>query len=50
VPKITFVNYEDSQVLQGYGPLAWDMIISEMPPFNFRHTEVDDVQALTERR
>ncbi len=49
VPKITFVNYEDSQVLQGYGPLAWAMFISMMPPFNFRHTEVNDVQALTEK-
>jgi hypothetical protein len=49
VPKVTFVNYEDSQVLQGYGPVTGVQPISVMPPFNFRHTEVDDIQALPEK-
>ncbi len=53
VPKVNFVNNQDSQKLEGYNQgtvFGVDTsIISVMPPFNFRHTRADDIQALTER-
>jgi len=52
VPKETFVNQEDSQVLQGYylgDVLGVDTdVISIMPPFNFNHTIAPDIVALEE--
>ena len=40
VPKVNFVNAEDSQKLQGYPVGNW---ISVMPPFNFEHTVAVDI-------
>ncbi|MGQ9585729.1 MAG: hypothetical protein ACUVXG_10050 [Anaerolineae bacterium] len=52
VPKETFVNMQDSQVLQGYFiGQVWGVdtsIISVMPPFNFNHTIAPDILALNE--
>ncbi|NLE75909.1 MAG: hypothetical protein GX605_04055, partial [Chloroflexi bacterium] len=54
VPKQTFVNTQDSQVLQGYflpQGAVWGVdthIISVMPPFNFNHTIAPDIVALDE--
>jgi len=52
VPKVNFVNYQDSQKLEGYHlGLVWGVdtnVISVMPPFNMRHTRRDDIQRLTE--
>jgi hypothetical protein len=45
VSKVDFVNTQDSQNLQGYG--IGDTI-SVMPPFNFRHTRLEDIQRLQE--
>jgi hypothetical protein len=53
VPKVNFINYEDSQKLEGYYiGTVWGVdssIISVMPPFNFPHTGMDDIQALPEK-
>ena len=53
VPKVNFVNYEDSQKLEGYFlGSVWGVdtsVISVMPPFNFAHTGRQDIQALRER-
>lgn len=53
VPKENFVNYEDSQKLEGYySGVVWGVdtsYISVMPPFNFEHTSLEDVQDLAER-
>jgi len=53
VPKVNFINYQDSQKLEGYylgAVLGVDTgIASVMPPFNFEHTSVEDVQALPEQ-
>ena len=53
VPKENFVNFEDSQKLEGYNlgtVLGEDTsIISVMPPFNFEHTVAEDIVALPER-
>ena len=52
VPKVNFVNRQDSQKLEGYN---YDLgtvfgvdtsIISVMPPFNFHHTRLEDIQKL----
>ena len=52
VPKRTFVNMQDSQVLQGYflGTIFGvdTGIMSVMPPFNFNHTIAPDIVALEE--
>jgi PKD repeat protein len=46
VPKPEdFDNYEDSQILQGYGIGS---VISVMPPFNYQHTVREDVLAMPE--
>lgn len=50
VPKVNFVNSQDSQKLEGYfrgdDPICGDTsIISVMPPFNYEHTIVRDIQA-----
>ncbi len=54
VPKIPFRNTEDSQALQGYYQgtvLGVDTaVMSVMPPFNYEHTLVEDVQALSEKQ
>ncbi|HIQ06655.1 MAG TPA: VWA domain-containing protein, partial [Anaerolineae bacterium] len=51
VPKETFVNTEDSQVLQGYylgDMLGVDSdVLSVMPPFNVAHTVAEDIVART---
>jgi hypothetical protein len=53
VPKVNFINYEDSQKLEGYYVgTVWGVntsVISVMPPFNFPHTGMEDVQALEEK-
>jgi hypothetical protein len=53
VPKENFINYEDSQKLEGYyRGTVWGVdtsVISLMPPFNFPHTGMEDIQALPER-
>ncbi len=49
VPKVDFVNYEDSIYLQSYPPTEQGEPISVLPPFNSVHTEVEDVQAIPER-
>ena len=53
VPKENFVNYEDSQKLEGYFiGTVWGVdtsYISVMPPFNFEHTCAEDIQALPEK-
>jgi hypothetical protein len=50
VPKVNFVNTEDSQKLEGYymGTVFGvnTGVISVMPPFNFVHTMVEDITAL----
>ena len=52
VPKINFINNQDSQKLEGYfigDRLGVDTsIISVMPPFNTRHTKRLDIQKLPE--
>jgi len=52
VPKVNFINNQDSQKLEGYNQgtvLGVDTsIISVMPPFNFAHTKVEDIQKLEE--
>jgi hypothetical protein len=52
VPKVNFINREDSQKLEGYflgTVLGVDTsMVSLMPPFNFDHTIVEDIQALPE--
>jgi hypothetical protein len=52
VPKVNFVNNEDSIKLQGYheGTVFGvnSDIISVMPPFNHSHTRVHDIQKLEE--
>lgn len=48
VPKVDFVNYEDSIKLEVYYPVT-GTDISVLPPFNMNHTEVEDVQALDEK-
>jgi hypothetical protein len=53
VPKVNFINYEDSQKLEGYyrGLVFGEDsdVISVMPPFNSRHTAKEDVQTFPER-
>ena len=55
VPKVNFVNNQDSQKLEGYyqDPAfvfgVDTSIISVMPPFNFNHTRVHDIQKLEEK-
>jgi hypothetical protein len=53
VPKVNFINNQDSQKLEGYYQglvLGVDTsIISVMPPFNYRHTRVKDIQKLEEK-
>jgi len=50
VPKVTFVNQQDSQVLQGYFQgLVWGVntdLISVMPPFDRTHTISEDIVTL----
>jgi hypothetical protein len=52
VPKVNFVNDQDSQKLEGYnlGMVYGEdtSIISVMPPFNFHHTRREDIQSLEE--
>nr|MBC7245852.1 carboxypeptidase regulatory-like domain-containing protein [Chloroflexota bacterium] len=48
VPKVNFVNYEDSQKLEGYYPITGP-VVSVLPPFNYAHTEVEDIQAFPEK-
>ena len=46
VPKPEdFTNYEDSQILQGYGIGS---VISVMPPFNYQHTVREDILSMPE--
>ncbi|MFQ5855700.1 MAG: hypothetical protein ACE5LU_08680 [Anaerolineae bacterium] len=49
VPKVNFINTEDSQKLEGYHlgeVLGVDTnVISVMPPFNMQHTRRIDIQA-----
>ena len=53
VPKVNFINFEDSQKLEGYHRgVVWGVdtsVISVMPPFNFPHTGMEDIQALREK-
>ena len=53
VPKVNFVNNQDSQKLEGYnlGMVHGEdtSIISVMPPFNFHHTRLQDIQKLAEK-
>ncbi|NLS77400.1 MAG: hypothetical protein GXY76_09105 [Chloroflexi bacterium] len=48
VPKVNYVNYQDSQKLEGYflgTVLGVDTnVISVMPPYNYEHTIVEDVE------
>jgi hypothetical protein len=48
VPKVNFINYQDSQKLEGYYPIT-GAVMSVLPPFNYFHTEVQDIQALPEK-
>jgi len=52
VPKVNFVNNQDSQKLEGYylGMVHGEdtSIISVMPPYNFSHTRLNDIQKLQE--
>lgn len=48
VPKVNFINYEDSQKLEGYYPIT-GTFISVLPPFNYFHTEVQDIRVLPEK-
>ncbi len=50
VPKVNFINYQDSQKLEGYHQgmvLGVDTsVISVMPPFNMQHTRTADILEL----
>lgn len=54
VPKVNFINYQDSQKLEGYYRglvLGVDTdVISVMPPYNFEHTAVRDIQQVRDDR
>jgi hypothetical protein len=53
VPKINFINGEDSQKLEGYHlGLVFGVdtnYTSVMPPFNMQHTRTDDIKSISPR-